>query len=91
MGLNMTPGGAYNYADFDGTQAMQYLNQAQETADPKARAELVVDAQSLYEQARGSTSLVTVNEVSFLNNRLGGAVTSFAYLFMPSLAYIGGK
>lgn len=91
MGLSMAPGGAYNYANFDGTQAMTLLNQAQSTLDPKARAELVLKAQDLYEQQRPSTSLVNTNEVSFLNNRLGGAITSFAYMFMPSMAYLGGK
>lgn len=91
MGLVMQPGGVYNYTNFDGKQAVALLDRARGTFDATARARLVVQAQNLYEPVRADTSLVNANEISFLNSKLTGATTSFAYMFRPSLAYIGGK
>jgi peptide/nickel transport system substrate-binding protein len=91
MGFVIQPGGVYNYTDYNNPQAWNDVVKALQTLDPAARTKLVLTAQALTEGARVSTSLEDTDEVSFLGKGLTGAVTSFPYMFVPSLAYIGGK
>jgi peptide/nickel transport system substrate-binding protein len=91
VGLIMEPGGPYDYTNFSSTTAVTDLNAALGTFNAAARTRLILQAQALDEATYSGTSLVDADEVSFLNASLTGATTSFAYLFEPSLAYIGGK
>ncbi len=91
MGFVVQPGSVYNYTNYNNPQAWNDLVKALQTFNPVARTKLVLAAQALVETARASTSLVDTDEVSFLGKGLTGAVTSFPYMFEPSLAYIGGK
>lgn len=89
LGFDHLPGQAYNYTNSDDARVVKLLNEARSTFDPKKRAEMVVAAQALYEPANPNLALVSNNEVTFINNRLSGAITSFAYWSMPQMAYIG--
>lgn len=91
IGLTIENGGPYNYTNFDSAQATDDVNQALHTFDSTKRAQLIVAAQNLFEASYSATSLLDIYEISFLNKRLTGAVTSFPYMFIPSLAFIGGK
>jgi peptide/nickel transport system substrate-binding protein len=91
MGLTIQPGNVYNYTDYSDPRAWNDLVAARQVYDPAARTKLVLASQALAETARVFTSLVDTDEVSFLSKRLTGAVTSFPYMFEPSLAYLGGK
>ncbi|WP_163512173.1 ABC transporter substrate-binding protein [Fodinicola acaciae] len=91
ISLTVQKGGPFNYTNYDSQQTTNNINQALATFDPAKRAQLIIAAQDQYEATYGSTSLVNIYEISFLNKRLTGAITSFPYMFVPSLAYIGGK
>jgi peptide/nickel transport system substrate-binding protein len=81
----------YNYVGYSNKQVDQDVAEALHTFDRVKQTQLLLDAQNIYEQHPWMTSLLSLNEVMYLNNRLGGAVTSFAYLGLPSLAYIGQR
>lgn len=90
LGVSIQKGGSVNYTNFDSPAAVHDLSEAQQTFDPTRRAQLVVAAQDLLEAAYNQSSLLNIHEISYLNKRLTGAVTAFPYLFLPSLAYLGG-
>ncbi|MEU6459757.1 ABC transporter substrate-binding protein [Streptomyces sp. NPDC047065] len=89
LGYDLLPDQPYNYTDFDNPEVTKLLTEARSTFDAKRSAQLVVEAQKIYEPLTGTISLVSTNTATFLNNRLTGAVTSFAYWSMPQMAYIG--
>ena len=59
------------------------------TADPIARAKLEIAVQQGFESSLAAESILQLDEVVYLNSKLSGAITSFAYLDSPSLASIG--
>lgn len=89
LGFEVLPGSFYNYTNYNDPQVRQLLTKALETYDPTARARMVIDAQSIYEKQWLDATLLNLDEVVFLNNRLSGIVTSFPYMLTPSLASIG--
>ncbi|SED27134.1 peptide/nickel transport system substrate-binding protein [Amycolatopsis tolypomycina] len=89
LGFDLLPGQPYNYTDFDDPAVTKLLGDARASFDPKQRAELIVQAQALYEPKSAMISLVSTNTATFLSNKLTGAVTSFAYWSMPQMAYVG--
>jgi peptide/nickel transport system substrate-binding protein len=91
LGLGIQPGSVYNYTNYSNPAAWNDLVEARQTFNAEQRTRLILASQALQESARGATSLEDTDEVSFLSSNLTGAVTSFPYLFEPSLATIGGK
>ncbi|MEW2571832.1 ABC transporter substrate-binding protein [Streptomyces sp. NPDC047070] len=89
LGFDLMPDQPYNYTDYDDPQVTELLTDARSSFDAKERAELTVKAQKIYEPVTSTISLVSTNTATFLNNRLAGAVTSFAYWSMPQMAYVG--
>jgi peptide/nickel transport system substrate-binding protein len=87
--FELLPGSPYNYSNYDNPEVVSLLTKASQTFDPATRAAMVIKAQSIYEKAWPAATLLNLDEVSYLNDRLSGAVTSFAYLMGPSLAAIG--
>ncbi|MFF5085003.1 ABC transporter substrate-binding protein [Actinoplanes sp. NPDC000266] len=83
------PGSPYNYTGHNDKELIQKLNQAAATFDDTERAKLLIEAQPLWEKANTLVPLVSSNTVTFLNKRLAGAVTSFAYWSMPNMAFVG--
>lgn len=79
----------YNYAGFSDKRVDELVEEARRTIDAHDRGELLVEAQSLIEGKHPSTSLLALPEMMYLNDKYTGAITSFAYLSRPSLAYIG--
>jgi peptide/nickel transport system substrate-binding protein len=89
LGLTLLPDATYNYTDYDDPSVTDALTKAKQSDDATERAKLIVSAQKTYEAENLTTSLVGLNEVSYLSNKYSGATTSFAYMFQPSLALIG--
>jgi len=87
--FNVLPGSFYNYTEYENPQVTKLLETAKETLDPKKRNELTIKAQSIYEKEVPATTLLDQDEISFLNKKLSGMTTSFAYMNTPSLALIG--
>lgn len=87
--FSVLPGQPYNTTEFDDPKVTDLLYQARREFDAKKQATLLTQAQEIYEQANPSIPLVEIRSTTFLNNRLSGAVTSFAYWSMPQMAFIG--
>lgn len=91
MSLEVIPDSPYNYTEFTDPEAQDLAARALQTIDGGERAKLTLQLQEILESDDGTVPLVSTNTVTYLNTRLGGAVTSFAYFSMPSMAYIGGN
>ncbi|MGW1668158.1 ABC transporter substrate-binding protein [Streptomyces sp. NPDC002324] len=89
IGFVYLPKQVYNYTDYEDSQVTKLFGEARATFDGARRAATVVEMQSLFEKANTTIPLVSTNTATFLNNRLTGAVTSFAYWSMPQMAYVG--
>jgi peptide/nickel transport system substrate-binding protein len=85
------PDSYFNYTAWDSPEAVKLTNQAQRTLDPDARAELLVKVLKLEADDRVTIPLLGLANISFIGNDIGGAPTSFAYLWMPDFAHMGGK
>jgi peptide/nickel transport system substrate-binding protein len=89
MGLTYTPGDPYNYTNYSNPQVTADISAARSTTNLVEQARLLTKAQSIYEPAYWSQTLLQFDEILFLKKGLGGATASFAYLNEPSLALIG--
>lgn len=89
LSFEILPGSFYNYTNYNDPQVTALATKARQTFDPVARSKMLIQAQRLYEAQSIGTTFVELYEVSFLNNRLSGMITSFNYMFLPSLATIG--
>ncbi|MGW9132439.1 ABC transporter substrate-binding protein [Streptomyces sp. NPDC055681] len=89
IGFCYLPNQTYNYTDYNAPKANKLFDKARSTFDATRRAQTVVEMQALYEKADTIIPLVSTNTTTFLNNRLTGAITSFAYWSMPQMAYVG--
>jgi peptide/nickel transport system substrate-binding protein len=85
------PNSTFNWIDYKDPKVQSVVNQALATFDPQRRATLLVGAQALYMKDQIVIPILSLDEVTFLNSKLGGATTSFAYLFEPSFAYLAAK
>ncbi|MEU3463997.1 ABC transporter substrate-binding protein [Streptomyces sp. NPDC006733] len=87
---SVTPGGIFNWTNYDNPEVTRLLAQARTSSDPAASAQAYVAAQALFTPATPVIYLATTHERMFMNQRVSGAPTSFAYLGMPWAAYLGG-
>ena len=84
------PGALFNWIDYRNPQVEKDLALARQTYDPTQRANLIVAAQKIYTNDAVAIPLAMDAENLFMNNRISGAPASFAYMWIPSLAMIGG-
>ena len=89
LGFFWGPDAFFNWTDYKNATMEGQIDQARSTFDPLARANLLVKAQATYTKATVVIPLLNDNEITFMNNRITGAPTSFAYIFLPSFAMIG--
>lgn len=89
IGFLYLPKQTYNYVDYDDPKVTKLFDKARSTFDGASRARTIVEMQAMYEKANTVIPLVSTNTTTFLNNRLTGAITSFAYWSMPQMAYVG--
>ncbi|MGI5460144.1 ABC transporter substrate-binding protein [Streptomyces sp. CA-249302] len=81
----------FNWTGFSDPVVDSALAEAQQTSDPRARAALIIAAQRRWEARTLAVPLLSLHEVTYMNNGITGAPTSFAALFSPSLARIGSR
>ncbi|WP_162253404.1 ABC transporter substrate-binding protein [Microbacterium sp. Root180] len=89
LGFILLPDAYYNYTGFDDPRVTELLTGARQNFDDQERAEMTNEAADIAEESSPTIPLVSTSTVTFLNNALGGAITSFAYLSMPAMGYIG--
>jgi peptide/nickel transport system substrate-binding protein len=84
------PDGSQNYDGFNDPKITSLMEKARGTADPIARAKLVIQAEKLADQELPWIPDVQPTSVLLLNKNLTGAVASFAYMFAPWADHLGG-
>ena len=88
--LLIGPYALMNWIGWTNAEAEQKLDLAYQTFEPVERAQLVVDAQAIYTEEAISAPLTANHEILYMSDRISGAPVSFAYMFMPGLAMLGG-
>lgn len=84
-----TKNGATNFSGYDNQTVASNLGQAAQTADPQARAKLVIAAEAQLAKDLPSIPIVTPRSVVFENSRLTGASLTFSYMTSPWAAAVG--
>ncbi|MEV4947937.1 ABC transporter substrate-binding protein [Streptomyces sp. NPDC053755] len=87
---SVTPRGIFNWTGYDNPEVSRLLDRARASSDPAASAKAYAEAQALFTPTTPAVFLATTHERMFMNKRISGAPTSFAYMGMPWAAYIGG-
>jgi peptide/nickel transport system substrate-binding protein len=85
------PGGSQNYDNFNYGPIVSAMEQARSTANPDARAKLMVKAEELTVQQLPWIPNAQPTSLLLLNKSLTGAVASFAYMFAPWANSLGGR
>jgi peptide/nickel transport system substrate-binding protein len=85
------PGGSQNYDTFNTSAITSLLNQARSTANPTARARLIVKVEKLTMKVLPWIPDVQPTSLLILNHDLTGAVASFSYMYAPWANQLGGK
>ena len=83
-------GALFNWIGYSNPAVEKKLELARQTLDPTARAQLITEAQALYTVDVPAIPLAMDAEILFMNNKISGAPVSFTYMWIPSLAMIGG-
>ncbi|WP_405009680.1 ABC transporter substrate-binding protein [Kitasatospora sp. NBC_01539] len=86
----VTPRGIFNWTGYDDAEVTRLLDRARTASDPSASATAYAQAQALFTPTAPAVYLATTHERMFMNKRLSGAPTSFAYMGMPWAAALGG-
>jgi peptide/nickel transport system substrate-binding protein len=81
----------FNYTGWKSPEAVELTAEARRTLDADARAELLLKVLKLEADDRVSIPILGLANISFISDKIGGAPTSFAYLWMPDFAHMGGK
>ncbi|HWU09242.1 MAG TPA: ABC transporter substrate-binding protein [Streptomyces sp.] len=87
---SLTPRGIFNWTGYDNPEVTRLLDQARTSSDPEASAKAYAEAQTLFTPTTPTVFLATTHERMFMNKRISGAPTSFAYMSMPWAAHLGG-
>jgi len=80
----------FNYIGYSNREVEEKLDQARQTYDPIERATLIVEAQEIFTNDTVVIPLTSNAEILFMNNRISGAPVSWPFMWLPSLAMIGG-
>jgi peptide/nickel transport system substrate-binding protein len=85
------PGGSQNFSGYENPVVTKALTQARQTADPDARAKLVVQAGDQLMQDLPWIPLVSPTTVLLMSNGITGAPSSFSYMGAPWADTLGTK
>jgi len=91
MSFSVLPGSFYNYTNYSNPQVTDLVTKAWAASDDTVAATELAQALPLFESDYGATVLVQIDEIAFVNKRLSGLMTSFAYLNNPALAFVGAS
>lgn len=86
----VTPRGIFNWTGYRNAEVTEQLTRARTSADPATSADAYAEAQKLFTPTVPVVYLATTHERMFMNKRVSGAPTSFAYMGMPWAAHLGG-
>ena len=81
----------FNWIDYKNPLVLSNVAEARATFDAQKRALLVTEAQAQYMKDQVVIPLENNDVVLFMNSRITGAPVSFAYIYLPSLAWVGAK
>lgn len=84
------PGAPQNYNSYDNPAVTKALTDARSTADPDARAQLVVDAQKIIMEEMPWIPMSFPNNLNITSNKISGQTASFVYMFAPWADTLGG-
>jgi peptide/nickel transport system substrate-binding protein len=79
----------FNWTGYNNPRVTSDFQEAIATLDPEHRAALLNDAQSVYMKDMLVIPILNIDERTFLNNRITGVPTSFAYITSPWPATLG--
>ncbi|GAA2819345.1 ABC transporter substrate-binding protein [Streptomyces showdoensis] len=89
LGITAVTGGSFNQSGYDGIDAL--YAKALGTKDERARAELVVQMErKLHDEMNPMFSGIQLTNDVWLGNRITGAPASFAFVYYPWAAHLGG-
>ncbi|MBT2118914.1 ABC transporter substrate-binding protein [Dyella sp. LX-66] len=91
IGFQYLPDGYWNLTGFNNPEVTRLINDSRESLDPRERAWMFVKMQDIYEKQSTMTPIVSQREITFLNNRLSGAVTTSAHVVMPAMVFVGAS
>ena len=91
LALFYGPEPIFNWINYDNPTVLNNVAQARATFDATKRAQLVTEAQAQYMKDEVVIPVANNDEALFMSNKISGAPVSFAYIYLPSLAMIGGK
>ncbi|MGW1065241.1 ABC transporter substrate-binding protein [Streptomyces aureus] len=87
---SVTPKGIFNWTGYSNAEVTRHLDEARTATDPVVSAKAYAKAQALYTPTTAAVYLATTYERMYMNKRISGAPSSFAYMGMPWAAYLGG-
>ncbi|MGW7319661.1 ABC transporter substrate-binding protein [Streptomyces sp. NPDC054865] len=87
---SVTPRGLFNWTGYDNPEVTRLLDRARTSSDAATSASAYAEAQVLFTPTTPAVFLATTHERMFMNKRISGAPTSFAYMGMPWAAHLGG-
>ena len=87
----LLPDGSQNFSGFNDPKITGWLEQARATADPVARAKLIIQVEQRVDELLPWIPTCEPTNVLVLNKKLTGAVASFAYMFAPWANQLGGR
>jgi peptide/nickel transport system substrate-binding protein len=90
LGLVVLPTSLFNWIGYSDATVTQNVAKAISTFDDTERAKLITQAQAQYEGAHFMIPMLSLHEVLYMNKKITGAPVSFAYIYEPSLATVGG-
>lgn len=91
MSTIVLPEGSQNYNGYDDKELISLLEKARSTADPKKRADLMVEAEKIFTEQMIWIPNVQPIQLTIMDKNLTGTVGSFAYMFAPWANQLGGK
>jgi peptide/nickel transport system substrate-binding protein len=89
LGLFVFPSSIFNWTGYNDPALQADVQKAQSTFDDTQRAQLLTQAQAIYEKVHLVVPLLNYREVVFMKKGITGATTSFAYIYEPNLATVG--
>jgi peptide/nickel transport system substrate-binding protein len=87
--LIIPPNGLFNWIGYNNPEATAQLAKGKATLDADARAKLYVEAQKSFMADMVNIPILDILARTYLNHRVTGTVTSFAYMQMPWAATLG--
>lgn len=84
-------GGVFNWSNYNNAEVTQHMSAARNATDQKTAATEFVAAQKIFAPDQLQVTLAGTYQLTYLNSKLSGAVTSVAAYSSPWALHLGGK